>query len=86
MLEVQEVEVEFDRPLELPGIGVAVAPVERIDGGVVAPVDTVLEVPGQLLAGAWVGGFGLFREWPARQVAFDFAGCRPASPWKHSCG
>ena len=73
VLEVQEVEVELQRALDLAGRHVAVLPVERVDRRVVAPVEAVLEVPRQLLAGTRVVGLGLLREGPAGNEAGDLA-------------
>ncbi|EWS52510.1 hypothetical protein X551_04702 [Methylibium sp. T29] len=73
VLEVQEVEVELQRALDLAGRHVAVLPVERVDRRVVAPVDAVLVVPGDLLARARVIDLGLLREGPPGHEAGDLA-------------
>ena len=73
VLEVEEVEIELDRALHLSRVRIAVTPVERVDGCVVAPVDAVLEIPCELLASPRVGRIRFLGEWPTGHVAFDLA-------------
>ncbi len=71
--EVQEVKVELDGALNLVGVHVPILPVERGDGGTVAPVVAVLVVPGEFLAGTRIVGIRLFREWPSGLPAIQLA-------------